>query len=270
MIINEAYPKRIICLTEECTETLYLLKEENRIIGISKYSVRPKRAKKEKQIVCTFINANIENIVSLKPDLVIGYSDIQAEIAQKLIKRGISVWINNYRSIRGIKIMIYQIGMLVGKHCEAKKLIYSIENNIKNIKKNKLLIKCKPKVYFEEWFDPLMSSIKWVSEIIEICGGINMIHSKKVKSLGVERIIRNEQDIIKYNPDIILVSWCGKKFHKKKLVNRKGWENINAIQNNEIFEIDSSIILQPGPAALTDGIKIIDNIINNWQKKQQL
>ena len=267
MKLIEAYPKRIICLTEESVETLYLLKEENRIIGISKYAVRPERARQENQVICTFINANIDKIISLKPDLVIGFSDIQAEIAQKLIKRGVSVWINNYRSLHGIKVMINQIGLLVGKHSEAINLVNQIENNIKKIQDKNSIRIIKPKIYFEEWFDPLITSIKWVSEIIEICGGINILDAKNVKSLANDRIIHNTDDIITYNPDIILVSWCGKKFKKNKMINRKGWDSISAVKNNEIYEIDSSIILQPGPAALTDGLMIIDNIINAWFSK---
>ena len=267
MNINEAYPKRIICLTEESVETLYLLKEENRIVGISKYAVRPERARIEKQVVCTFINANLDKIISLKPDLVIGFSDIQADIAQKLIKRGISVWINNYRSINGIKVMINQIGLLVGRHTEAINLVNKIEKNIKNIINENSKKILKPKIYFEEWFDPLISSIQWVSEIIEICGGLNIYDSNNSKSLAKDRVINNDNVIINFNPDIILVSWCGKKFRKHKMINRKGWNVINAIKNNEIYEIDSSIILQPGPAALIDGLKIINVVINNWYKK---
>ena len=266
MKIDDAYPKRIICLTEECVEVLYLLKEENRLVGVSKYAVRPAKARKEKMVVCTFINANLEKIISLNPDLVIGFSDIQADIAQKLIKRGITVWINNYRSVHGIKRMISQIGLLVGRHAEAIKLINQIEYKIKSIRNKNLKKTIKPRVYFEEWFDPLISSIQWVSEIIEICGGINMLNAKDSKSLANDRII-DDNEIIKFNPDIILVSWCGKKFKKHKMINRKDWGLINAIKNDEIYEIDSSIILQPGPAALTDGLKIINNIINNWQKK---
>ncbi len=267
MKIKDAYPNRIICLTEECTETLYLLNEGKRIVGISNYAVRPKKARKEKKIICSFINADLNKIISLRPDLVIGYSDIQADIAQKLIKKGISVWINNYRSIKGIKKMINQIGLLVGKHLESIKLVNQIEKTIFEIKKINSKKKIKPKIYFEEWYDPLISSIKWVSEIIEICGGVNMQKARNSKSLANDRIIKNENEIIKFNPDIILVSWCGKKFKKNKMINRKGWEAINAIKNNDIYEIDSSIILQPGPAALTDGLKIINNIINTWHQK---
>ena len=267
MKINEAYPKRIVCLTEECTETLYLLNEEKRIIGISNYAVRPKRAREEKKVVCSFINANIDKIIELNPDLVIGFSDIQGEIAMKLIKKGITVWINNYRSVHGIKIMINQIGLLVGKQSESLKIVNNIEKNIQNIVKKNSNNSRKPKVYFEEWFDPIICSIQWVSEIIEICGGKNIYDAKNSKSLANDRIIDDANEIVNFNPDIILVSWCGKKFKKNKMINRKNWEKINAINNNEIHEIDSSVILQPGPAALTEGLTIIDNIINNWKKK---
>ena len=267
MIINDAYPRRIICLTEECAETLYLLKEESRIVGISKYAVRPKRARQEKEVVCTFINANLEKIILLKPDLVIGFSDIQADIAKRLIKNGISVWINNYRSVNGIKVMINQIGLLVGKHLESISLVNEIERNIKKIQAKNSMRVIKPKIYFEEWFDPLITSIKWVSEIIEICGGKNLYESYNSKSLAKDRIVNDDREIIKFNPDIILVSWCGKKFKKNKMTSRKGWGAINAIKNNNIYEIDSSVILQPGPASLTDGLKTISKIINNWHKE---
>lgn len=267
MNIKDSYPNKIICLTEECTETIYLLGEEERIVGISNYAVRPKRAREEKKVVCSFINANIEKIIDLKPDIVIGYSDIQAEIAHKLIKSGITVWINNYRSIKGIKIMISQIGLLVGKHSKSLKIISDIEKNIEEIKLISSKIKHKPKVYFEEWFDPLITSIKWVTEIIEICGGKNLYESKNSKSLAKDRIIKNDNEILNYNPDIIFVSWCGKKFKKEKILSRKNWNSIEAIRNNEIHEIDSSIILQPGPAALTEGLMIIHKIIQNWHKK---
>ena len=268
MKVEDSYPKRIVCLTEECVETLYLLGEQDRIVGISNYAVRPKNVRKDKKVICSFINANIEKILSLEPDLVIGYSDIQAEIAKKLIKRGITVWINNYRNINGIKIMINQLGLLVGKQNISIKLTNQIDKEIKRIKDNSSKLPFKPKVYFEEWFDPIISSIKWVSEIIEVCGGENFCNSINAGSLAKDRIISDDSEIISFNPDIILVSWCGKKFRKEKMVSREKWNLISAVKNNEIHEIDSSIILQPGPAALTDGLKIINNIIQKWSSKQ--
>ena len=268
MKVEDSYPKRIVCLTEECVETLYLLGEQDRIVGISNYAVRPKNVRKDKKVICSFINANIEKILSLEPDLVIGYSDIQAEIAKKLIKKGITVWINNYRNINGIKIMINQLGLLVGKQNISIKLTNQIDKEIKIIKDNSSKLPFKPKVYFEEWFDPIISSIKWVSEIIEVCGGENFCNSINAGSLAKDRIISNDSEIISFNPDIILVSWCGKKFRKEKMLSREKWNLISAVKNNEIHEIDSSIILQPGPAALTDGLKIINNIIQKWSSKQ--
>ena len=268
MKVEDSYPKRIVCLTEECVETLYLLGEQDRIVGISNYAVRPKNVRKDKKVICSFINANIEKILSLEPDLVIGYSDIQAEIAKKLIKRGITVWINNYRNINGIKIMINQLGLLVGKQNISIKLTNQIDKEIKRIKDNSSKLPFKPKVYFEEWFDPIISSIKWVSEIIEVCGGENFCNSINAGSLAKDRIIFDDSEIISFNPDIILASWCGKKFRKEKMVSREKWNLISAVKNNEIHEIDSSIILQPGPAALTDGLKIINNIIQKWSSKQ--
>ena len=268
MRIEESFPKRIICLTEEFVETLYLLNEQKRIIGISNYAVRPKQARKENIVVCSFIKANTEKILKLNPDLVLGFSDIQADIAQRLIKQGVSVWINNYRSISGIKKMINQLGLIVGKSKESLKIVNDIEKNIKIILDKNLKRSKKPKVYFEEWFDPLIRSIKWVSEIIEICGGTNYCTSKDTESLAEDRIIKNPKEIVDFNPDIILVSWCGKKFKKEKMIKRDGWNSINAIKNNNVYEIDSSIILQPGPAALTDGLMIINKIIDDWHNNK--
>ena len=169
--------------------------------------------------------------------------------------------------MNGIKTMINQIGLLVGKHLESTSLVNQIEKNIKKIQDKNSTRLIKPKIYFEEWFDPLITSIKWVSEIIEICGGKNLYESDNSKSLAKDRIVNDDREIIKFNPDIILVSWCGKKFKKNKMTSRKGWESINAIKNNNIYEIDSSVILQPGPAALTDGLMTISKIINHWHQK---
>ena len=262
--MKSIYPERIICLTEETTETIYLLGEQKRIIGISGFTVRPPIARKEKKKVCTFIDANIDEIISLDPDLVIGYSDIQADIALKLIKRGITVWINNYRDINGIFKMIGQIGMLVNQIEKSTNLIKDIKANLEVVKKKVKSFKIKPKIYFEEWYDPIITNIQWVSEIIELCGGKNIFPASKKESLAKDRIIKNSDLVIEKNPDIILVSWCGKQFKKERLVNRKGWDKINAVKNDNVYEISSDIILQPGPASLTEGVNIIFNIIKEW------
>ncbi|MET0636066.1 MAG: cobalamin-binding protein [Chitinophagaceae bacterium] len=262
------FPKRIICLTEETTETLYLLGEQERIVGISGFTVRPAQARKEKPVVSAFTDANIEKIVSLQPDLVIGFSDIQAGIAQQLIARGITVWINNQRTVAGIYAMIIQLGSLVGKTDDATKLVSRYQAIIEQIKQTGDSFTTKPKVYFEEWYDPLISGIGWVSELVELAGGIDIFHEYQPGSLARDRIISNPDEVIQRNPDIIIASWCGKKFKKEKLINRPGWDKISAVKNDAIVEIRSSEILQPGPAALTAGIQQIASIIQKWHTNQ--
>ncbi|MEO8853247.1 MAG: cobalamin-binding protein [Ginsengibacter sp.] len=264
----EYFPQRIICLTEEPTEVLHLLGEQNRIVGISGFTVRPAKARKEKPKVSAFIDADIEKIVALKPDLVIGFSDIQANIAKELIARGISVWINNHRSVQEIFKMIVQLGSIVGKQDEAIALVNEYKFNIENIVSQNTRRKIKPKVYFEEWFDPLIIGIKWVSELVELAGGIDIYKEHQNASLAKDRIIGNMNDVVDKNPDIIIASWCGKKFKKEKLVSRKDWNKISAVKNDFIFEIKSSIILQPGPAAVSEGIREIANIIDRWHRSK--
>ncbi|HSU28497.1 MAG TPA: cobalamin-binding protein [Chitinophagaceae bacterium] len=260
-------PKRIICLTEETTETLYLLGEQQRIVGISGFTVRPAQARKEKPIVSAFIDANIDQIISLEPDLVIGFSDLQSGIAQQLIARGITVWVNNYRSVDGIFAMIMQLGSLVGKAEAADSLIQQYQTDIEKIRLNGNSFPAKPKVYFEEWYDPLISGICWVSELIELAGGIDIYKEKQGAFLAKDRIIAESKEVVEHNPDIIVASWCGKKFKKDRLVSRTNWDTISAVKNDFVFEIRSSDILQPGPAALTTGIRQLANIISQWQVK---
>ena len=258
------YPERIICLTEETTETLYLLGEQDRIIGVSGFTVRPAIARKDKPKISTFIDAKIDKICDLKPDLVIGFSDIQGNIAKELIEKGIPVWINNYRSVQGIKKMIFQLGVLVGRKQESLQLIQQINDQIDSIIKKVEKWENHPNVYFEEWDDPMISGIKWVSEIIQIAGGIDIFPELQNESLAKNRIIHNPDLVVKRNPDIIIASWCGKKFKKDKMINRYGWQDINGVINDKIYEIKSEIILQPGPASVLDGLKIIHNLINDW------
>lgn len=259
-------PKRIVCLTEETTETLYLLGEEDRIVGISGFAVRPKRARKEKPKVSTFLDAQIEEILALHPDLVIGFSDIQAGIAKSLIEKGITVWVNNHRSIVGILEMMVQLGALVDKKEQAIQLVEQIKTDIQKIRTITDTWKRKPKVYFEEWFDPLIFGIQWVSESIEISGGLD-VFKKEQGSLAKARIIADNDEVIRRNPDIILASWCGKTFKKEKMLQRKGWDTIQAVKTDKIFEIKSEIILQPGPAALLEGIPQIHAIMKKWKEQ---
>jgi len=264
---KDFYPQRIVCLTEETTELIYLLGEEDRIVGISGFTVRPVQARKEKPKVSAFTNANIQKVIDLKPDLVIGFSDIQADIAKKLIKKGITVWVNNHRSVEDIFKMMIQLGSLLGKQEDAKKLVDQYIERIDEIKGIVSKWEKKPKIYFEEWYDPLISGIQWVSEIITLGGGIDVFDELSKESLAKNRIIEKHKEVIKRNPDIILASWCGKKFKKKKMLARKGWESIKAIEEDQVFEINSSIILQPGPASVSEGLEIIFAIVKQWQEK---
>jgi len=263
------FPKRIICLTEETTETLYLLGEEERIVGISGFTVRPQGVRKEKPIISTFTEASYDEIISLSPDLVIGFSDIQADIAEQLIRKGITVWVNNYRSVEGIYQMIYQLGSLVGKTEKASLLIQTYQLKIEQIQSEVRQWKVQPKVYFEEWYDPLISGIKWVSEIVQICGGIDLFQHLSVKSLAKDRIVKNPQEVVALDPDIVLASWCGKMFKPKRMFQRPDWKSIRAYQTNDFYEIPSSVILQPGPAALSEGIDQIHSIFKQWLFKQK-
>ena len=261
---QDHFPKRIVCLTEETTETLYLLGEQDRVVGISGFTVRPPQARKQKPIVSAFTEASIEKIIALKPDLVIGFSDLQANIAKELIANGITVWVNNHRTVDEIFSMVVQLGTLVGKAEQAVNLVNQYKTEIRKIKdadKNRIK---KPKVYFEEWFDPLISGICWVSELIELAGGIDIYREKQNAALARDRIIADKNEVVERNPDIIVASWCGKMFKKEKLTSRDGWDKINAVQSDMIFEIKSSVILQPGPAAVSEGLATLVEIINRW------
>lgn len=259
-------PERIICLTEETTETLYLLGEEDRIVGVSGFTVRPKKARKEKPTISAFIDANIEEILDLKPDLVIGYSDIQANIAQQLIAKGVSVWVSNHRSVYDIFKFIWQLGALVEKTKETEILLAGYQQQINKIKVATESWQQKPKVYFEEWYDPIITGIQWVSELIEIAGGKDIYGHLKNRSLAKNRIVEKHIDVLHKDPDIILASWCGKMFKPKRMFERTGWKKMKAYRNKQYFEIHSSIILQPGPACLTDGLAEIHKHLLNWQK----
>ncbi len=264
------YPKRIICLTEETTETLYALGASDLIIGITKYTVRPPEAKKEKPIIARYIDAKIDKIIDMKPDLVLAWSDLQANIASELIKNGIEVVCFNHRSIQGILEMIMKLGGLIGKSTEAETYANTLLNKVELAKIRGAKRKIKPKVYFEEWYDPIITGITWVSEIIEICGGIDIFEENRHFYDAKRRIIADNNEVVNRNPDIMIASWCGMKFKKQRVLKRENWENINAIKNDEIYEIGSEIILQPGPAALTDGIDNIMKILDDWEVKNAI
>jgi len=266
--MTDYYPKRIVCLTEETTEMLYLLGEEHRIAGISGFTVRPPRARKEKPKVSAFTSAKIDKIFALEPDLVLGFSDLQADIAADLIRLGINVHIFNQRSIDEIFSMILTLGAMVGCQRKAQHWVGEIEQKIAAMKQQAGTVDSKPKVYFEEWYDPIISGIQWVSELIVIAGGNECFPELSKNSLAKDRIVANPLDVAQRNPDIIIGSWCGRKFRPEHVLNRAGWEGVSAVKSGQIFEIKSANILQPGPAALTDGLDQIKTIIDNWHLAQ--
>jgi len=253
-------PKRIICLTEEPTEILYLLGEQHRIVGISRYTVRPEEAKSNHPVVSAFVDGSVKKISELKPDLVIGFSDIQGDLAAKLIKANLQVLIFNQRSIEEILEVILTIGRIVSAEDRAQKLVDGYKKRLDAFREKSNQIQNKPKVYFEEWDDPTFSGIRWVSELIEIAGGEDIFSNKSHGKLAMEREIQ-WSDVIEKNPDVILASWCGKPVDIESIKKREGWDQISAIKNNRIHEIDSSIILQPGPASLTEGLKVLESLI---------
>ncbi|MEQ8909680.1 MAG: cobalamin-binding protein [Vicingaceae bacterium] len=261
-------PERIVCLTEETTETIYLLGEEERIVGVSGFTVRPKKARQEKPTVSAFIDAKIDEILDLKPDLVIGYSDIQADIAKHLIAAGVTVWVNNHRSVTDIFRFMLQLGALLEKREETEALVQSYQGRIKEIQTEVSKWKHRPRVYFEEWYDPIITGIQWVSELIEIAGGIDVFGELKDRSLAKDRIIADHREVLQKEPDVILASWCGKMFKPKRMFEREGWKEMKAYKDQQFFEIDSSLILQPGPACLSDGLEAIYAHLSKWQEAQ--
>jgi iron complex transport system substrate-binding protein len=255
-------PERIVCLTEETVETLYLIGEDWRIVGISGYVVRPPKARREKPRVSAFTSADIAKIIDLKPDLVLTFSDLQADIAATLIRAGIDVHAFNQRSIVEILDMIRMLGALVGVGECAERLADELADNIAAARAHAASLPRRPKVYFEEWDDPMISGIAWVSELIEAAGGVDVFAERAVCKSAKDRIVTAE-DVISREPDIIIGSWCGKKFRPEKVARRPGFEQIPAIRHGAIYEIKSSLILQPGPAALTDGLAALHAIIES-------
>lgn len=259
------YPQRIVCLTEEATETLYLLGEQERIVGISGFTVRPPQARKEKPKVSAFISARIDAILDLKPDLVLGFSNLQGDIARDLIKAGIEVYVFNHRSVEGILRMVATLGALVGEAGKGRKLAQQLAERVEAVKTASASLLRKPRVYFEEWDEPMISGIRWVSELIAIAGGQDCFPELAQHSLAGNRIIHDPQEVVRRQPDIIIGSWCGKKFQPKRVEERPGWDAIPAVKNGQMFEIKSPLILSPGPAALTDGLDSMVRIIRDWQ-----
>jgi iron complex transport system substrate-binding protein len=260
-------PQRIICLTEEPTETLYLLGEQHRIVGISGFTVRPAIARREKPKVSAFTSAKIGEILKLEPDFVIGFSDIQAEIAAELIKRGVEVWISNHRSVDGILDYIRRLGALVGASDKANALADGFARGLDAIAGEVAKLTRRPKIYFEEWDEPPITGIRWVAELVRIAGGDDIFPERAMESLAKQRILEDPDEVVRRAPDVIIGSWCGKKFRPDKVAARPGWNAIPAVRDGELHEIKSPLILQPGPAALTDGVAAIARIVHGWNER---
>ena len=257
-------PQRIVCLTEETTEWLYLLGQSHRIVGISGYTVRPKIARTEKPRVSAFTSAKIDKILALKPDCVLGFSDLQADIAAELIRHGVQVTVFNQRSVQEILAMLYQVAAMVGEAEQGLQRIQAMQAHLQDIQNNAKAFTRRPKVYFEEWDEPPISAIRWVSELIQIAGGDDCFPELGLQPMGKDRIIADPLSIVAKQPDIILGSWCGKKFRPEKVAARSGWQDVPAVRHQQLFEIKSADILQPGPAALTDGVEKMHRIVRQW------
>jgi len=258
-------PERIICLTEETVETLYLLGEERRIVGVSGYAVRPARVRKEKPRVAAFITADVDKILALEPDLVLTFSDLQAGIVAALIRRNVAVHAFNQRDIEGILAMIRTLGALVGAQDKAEALARSLQARLDSVR-SRVVQARRPRIYFEEWDDPMISGIRWVAELIEIAGGDEVFPELSRNKNAKDRIV-SAADVIAAAPDIIVGSWCGKKFVPAKVAARDGFAEVPAVRNGWLREIKSTLLLQPGPAALTDGLDALVAIVDEWRQR---
>ena len=264
-------PQRIVCLTEETTEWLYLLGQERRIVGISGYTVRPRRAREEKPKVSAFLSAKIDQILALQPDCGLGFSDLQADIAAALIRQGVQVTVFNQRSVAEIFSMLYQVAAMVGEAEQGLQRIAAIQADLQAMQAAVAARVAagarRPRVFFEEWDVPHISAIRWVSELMAIAGGDDCFAELSKESLGKNRIIADGAEIVRRQPDIIFGSWCGKKFRPENVAAREGWAEVPAIRHQQLFEIKSPDILQPGPAALTDGVRKLHAHIVQWMDR---
>jgi iron complex transport system substrate-binding protein len=260
------YPRRIVCLTEETTETLYLLGEGERVVGVSGYTVRPPEAR-QKPRVSAFLSARHDKIDALRPDLVLAFSDLQADVVTELIRRGHTVMTFNQRSVAEILDMIRILGGMIGCAEKADALASRLEAGLERIRGEAKTLPRRPRVFFEEWDDPIISGIQWVEELVEIAGGDPVFPELRQAKLGKDRIV-DPGEVIRRNPEVIVASWCGKPVRKHRIAERPGWNDVAAVRDGHIYEIKSAYILQPGPAALTDGISQLHALIRSAAPSQ--
>lgn len=253
------YPERIVCLTEETTETLYLLGEGHRVVGISGYTVRPPEAR-QKPKISSFLHARYEKIEALRPDLILAFSDLQADITTDLVKKGYNVFTFNQRSVTEILQMIRVLAGIIGVQEKGEDLARRLEDGLNAIRERSASLPRRPRVFFEEWYDPLISGIRWTEELVEIAGGEPIFPELAQASLAKDRIVTSEQ-VVDRAPEVIIGSWCGKPVRKERIAARPGWDQVPAVRDGRIFEVKSTYILQPGPAALTDGVAQLEAIL---------
>ena len=265
---SDRYPSRIVCLTEETTETLYLLEEDWRIVGISGFTVRPPRARREKPKVSAFISAKVDRIRELRPDLVLGFSDLQADIAAQLVRLGLNVFVFNHRDVAGILQMIRVLGGMIGCEAKAAALAARLEQGLDEVRATAARFERRPRVYFEEWDEPAISAIRWVSELVSIAGGDDIFPRRAIASLGRDRIVADADEVVAMAPDLVIGSWCGNKFRPERVRARTGWDAVPAVRDGELHEVKSPLILQPGPAALTDGLDALHALIARWSNRR--
>ena len=250
-----SYPKRIVCLTEETTETLYLLGEGDRVVGVSGYTVRPPEARRKPK-VSSFLHARYEKIDALEPDLILAFSDLQADITTELVRRGHAVFTFNQRSVAEILQMIRVLAGIVGVSEKGERLASQLEAGLHDLRETARAWPRRPRVYFEEWDDPLITGIRWVEELVEIAGGDPVFPERRLAKLAKDRIVTSQQ-VIAAAPDVIIASWCGKPVRPERIASRPGWDAVPAVRDDHIYEVKSAYILQPGPAALTEGVRQI-------------
>ena len=267
--MSARYTERIVCLTEETTETLYLLGEDRRIVGISGYTVRPPRARREKPKVSSFLTAKTDKILELKPDLVLGFCDLQADIGRELAKQGLNVMLFNQRSVEEILSMIVLLSSMVGAADKGEALVRRLESGLDEVRAAGRMFARRPRVYFEEWDEPMISGIRWVSELVEIAGAENVFPELALEQAASRRIIADPDQVVQRQPEIIVASWCGKKFRPEKVAARPGFAGTPAVRDGELHEVKSVEILQPGPAALTDGVRKLHEIFARWDAGQR-
>ncbi|RKI10142.1 cobalamin-binding protein [Corallococcus sp. AB030] len=262
------YPRRVVCLTEETTEVLYRIGAGDLVVGVSGFTVRPPEARKKPK-VSSFLDANFERILELKPDLVLGFSDLQADIGRELCKRGVPVYLFNQRSLAEILQAVRLTGALVGRAEPAEALAVELEKNLERHSDAAQSLPKRPRIFFEEWHEPLISGIRWCSELVEVVGGVDVCQESRA-SQGAKGRIFDPEEVAKRDPEGVIASWCGRKAKREKIASRPGWANVRAVVEDQLYEVRSSYILQPGPAALSDGVDQLARIVAAIAKGEKL